>query len=59
MQKCEKIASLFELLCLNDSKQVNKFLIEHGKSPKAFCPIMFIEESKNDKKDGDINGSIQ
>lgn len=58
MQKCEKIPSLFELLCLNDSKQVNKFLIEHGKSPKAFCPIMFVDRTKIEEKDGEDNGSL-
>lgn len=58
MQKCEKITSLFELLCLNDSKQINKFLIEHGKSPKAFCPIMFEERTELKEKDGEKDGSL-
>ena len=52
MSKNEKINTFFELLCLNDSKQIKKFLMENGKGPKVICPIMFISKESEDKKDG-------
>ena len=55
MSKNKKINNFFELLCLNDSKQLSKFLMENGKGPKVICPIMFVDKEiieKENKKDG-------
>ena len=46
MTKNKKIDTFFELLCLNDSKQLNKFLMENGKGPKVICPIMFVDKKE-------------
>ena len=45
----------FDMLCRNDDKEIEEFLLSKGKNPKPVCPIMFIkeedkevEENKND-----------
>ena len=51
MSKNQKIKSLFELLCLNDSKELSKFMMENGKGPKVICPIMFIDKNEIEEKE--------
>ena len=54
MQKMNN-SEFIELLCLNNPEKLKKFLIMHGKQPKAVCPIEFFDkdEYKNndDEKD--------
>lgn len=50
MAKNKKIDTFFELLCLNDSKQLKKFMMENGKGPKVICPIMFVEKEEFEKE---------
>mgnify|MGYP003309472477 FL=1 len=50
MAKNEKIDQFFELLCLNDSKQLKKFMMENGKGPKVICPIMFVDKEEFKKE---------
>lgn len=51
----EKIRTLFELLCLNDSKEVSKFLIARGKDPKPICPIAFVDKIEFKEKEIENN----
>ena len=51
MTKTEKIDTFFELLCLNDSKQIKKFMMENGKGPKTICPIMFVDKENFEKEE--------
>ena len=58
MAKKQKIDSFFELLCLNDSKELSKFMMDNGKGPKPFCPIMFVDKEEIEKEkenDGEKN----
>ena len=50
MAKKQKIDSFFELLCLNDSKELSKFMMDNGKGPKPFCPIMFVDKEEIEKE---------
>lgn len=56
MSKNQKIVSFYELLCLNDSKELTKFLMEKGKGPKVICPIMFVNEEEFKDKENKENG---
>ena len=56
MAKNEKINTFFELLCLNDSKQLKKFLMENGKGPKVICPIMFVDKTEFEEKEIKTDG---
>jgi len=51
MAKTEKIDTFFELLCQNDSQQINKCLLENGKGPKTICPIMFVDKENFEKEE--------
>ena len=51
MAKNKKIDTFFELLCLNDSKQIKKFMMENGKGPKTICPIMFVDKENFEKEE--------
>ena len=50
MKKKDKKSEFFELLQLNSSDRLKKWLISYGKSGKPTCPIMFVdkEEKSND-----------
>ena len=50
MTKNEKIDTFFKLLCLNDSKELRKFMMENGKGPKIICPIMFVNKEEFKKE---------
>lgn len=56
MTKNKKIGNFFELLCLNDSKQLTKFLMENGKGPKVICPIMFVDKENINEKENEKDG---
>jgi hypothetical protein len=38
----------FDLLLLNDEKELEKFLLSKGKVGKPICPIMFIKNENGD-----------
>ena len=58
MAKNKKIDRFFELLCLNDSKELKKFMMENGKGPKVICPVMFVSTEEFEKEMIE-NGEIQ
>lgn len=39
-----KIDEFFELLILNNEKELKKFLVENGKAPKVVAAIRFINQ---------------
>lgn len=46
MQKIQN-KDFFEIICQNDEKELNEYLLAKGKSPKAICPIMFVSSESN------------
>lgn len=48
MNKLKK-DEFFELLCLNNSEMLKDFLMRNGKSPKARCPISFMNINDADE----------
>lgn len=41
-------SEFFKLLLKNDKRDLENFLLSKGKEPKPICPIMFVEENKNE-----------
>lgn len=44
-----KNKTLFELLILNCKEEIDTFIMEYGKSPKAVNPFRIIKEKENDE----------
>jgi hypothetical protein len=45
-----KITEFFELLILNNEKELKKFLAENGKAPKVVAAIRFLNEEPENSK---------